>query len=516
MTIKRLGALYYVLATLMIAAYCSSSVSALIPALPVQVKVTIPDGYMLEEGQADVITVGSAAGNLEAFCLGIQGSLYRYDNYTMTGTPWVLMDLKSVDGYTVPWPLEDVSMSSDGVLCIIDARGKAWQYDWDKKAWSQLINGTANEGLVLSFIAVGSEDNIWAVDLKNKNLLQYSENGWVVKQEGGAIYVAAGSDGTVVGINEAGMAFSYMGNDDWDDMTGAKLSRVAVGSSENILGIGLNGELYKFAGKIATHDAAELAAQPSAAPAPAAQPTKADKADKKTKKGSTWKRGKKAAKKAAQSATPASVNPLANPVLAPGASPSDTVAGSVSDSKWTQIGSGFAECAINAAGTVFAIDSNDAIYHFGDTAVPVESEEDDTETIAAPATTTAAPAATTPAATPTTAPADKDKADKKADRASKKADKKAGKAEGKKKAVKRAGKKGKKLVKAKTADAATAMPTATTAAATKVRKPAALTRWQAKKSKKLSVKETPKQPRKKAKKAHLTVDQAAAAAATPA
>src|SRR5437588_7383083 len=36
-------------------------------------------------------------------------------------------------GKDLAQPLEGVSVSSDGVMCVLDHKGRAYMYDWDKK-----------------------------------------------------------------------------------------------------------------------------------------------------------------------------------------------------------------------------------------------------------------------------------------------------------------------------------------------------------------------------------------------
>lgn len=212
-------------------------------------EINTPDDFNLELSfvVGSQISVGSRNGELEQWMLDVNGKLYRYDDYTMLPNSWVSMDARTIDGSNLSGSLALLSVSSDGVLCVLDKNGQAYMYDWDKKVFVRMINGTGNEGLVLNELSVGNKDTIFAVDLTNRDLLQYTPKGWTVLEEDAVVSVGAGLDGTVVVVNEENDAYLYLGNSQWKLIPGdVDIVRVAVGDKNNMWALGPDGETYQL------------------------------------------------------------------------------------------------------------------------------------------------------------------------------------------------------------------------------------------------------------------------------
>src|SRR5207247_3051115 len=94
------------------------------------------------------------------------------------------------------------------------------------------------------------KDNIWAIDGKSRNVMQYTDAGWGIVRKGEAVCVAAGVDGTVIVINEVGKSFSYIGDGNWEDIPGVRLARIATGDAHDVWGVGVDGELFMFTGMV--------------------------------------------------------------------------------------------------------------------------------------------------------------------------------------------------------------------------------------------------------------------------
>lgn len=249
----------------------------------------VPPNFKEEVGFADEVAVGSNKnGELLAFRLDADGDLYLFDPYTMKADAWISVTPDAAGDADIPAPLQAITVSSDGTMCVLDANGKGWMTDlnthstlsmWtkdlrstpetNKLVFNKMLDGAGNESLSLESISAGSQKSIWAVDGKNKNILQYTPSGWKIIQKGEALYVAAGIDNVivnnvsvenVVALNEKGEAYRYLGNGKWDDLPGVRLARIAIGSRGNIWGIGPAGELYicRRAGMTADHDMHEF------------------------------------------------------------------------------------------------------------------------------------------------------------------------------------------------------------------------------------------------------------------
>lgn len=213
----------------------------------------LPAGFEEEYNKVDFETIacGSRDGALEVWATGEDGLLYHYDDKSMAVDPWEAIEAKDEKG-TVLKPVKAVSVSADGTMVILNNAGKAYKYDLAKKLFTALPVGDGNEKLTLEFISVGNKNNIWAVDLDTKNILQHSATGWIVRGNGIGIYVAAGVDGTVVALDEKGKASKYFGKDKsgkdkWTAMGTQSLDRVSVGDKNNIWGVD-DGRLFQYGG----------------------------------------------------------------------------------------------------------------------------------------------------------------------------------------------------------------------------------------------------------------------------
>lgn len=201
--------------------------------VPVEIPINLPDKFEAEEGKVKRVTVGSRDGELEAWGIGFDNQLYRYDTYSMAPLPWTKQEFKDAAGAVMKF--EDVSCASDSTLVAIDDHGKALRFDWAKKAWSAIDPGKGNENLDLEFISAGNKDCIWAVDADDKDIYELTATGWVVRADGIGTYVACGVDGTVIALNTKGAAFRY-NSGKWIEMPGVILERLAVGDKDNIIG----------------------------------------------------------------------------------------------------------------------------------------------------------------------------------------------------------------------------------------------------------------------------------------
>lgn len=201
--------------------------------LTAQVAINLPEAFEAEEGMAKCVAVGSRGGELEAWALAFDDQLYRYDVYSAAPLPWVKYEFKDASGSVMKFL--DVSCASDGTMVALDLQGKALRYDWDQKTWRPIAPGQGNEGLALDVISVGNGGCIWAVDVDEKNIYELTGQGWQLRANGIGIFVAAGIDGTVVGLNQKGEVFRYQ-QGAWIAMPGVELERIAVGNRNYIIG----------------------------------------------------------------------------------------------------------------------------------------------------------------------------------------------------------------------------------------------------------------------------------------
>ncbi len=201
--------------------------------VPVEIAINLPEGFEAEEGKVKRISVGSKNGELEVWSVGFDAQLYRYDTYSMSPLPWVKQEFKDAAGVVMRF--DDVSVSSDGMMVALGEKGNALRFDWTTKAWTAIAPGAGNELLDFEFITVGKNGCIWAVDSDEKDIYELTNTGWAVRVDGFGSYVAAGVDGTVVGLNIKGEAFRFE-NGKWIEMPGVLFERVAVGNADHIIG----------------------------------------------------------------------------------------------------------------------------------------------------------------------------------------------------------------------------------------------------------------------------------------
>lgn len=206
----------------------------------------IPSDFILEGGTAQDVTVGSKDGELKAYVLGLDGQMYMYEADTKSAVPWIKQ--VAVDKKNSPIrAFKDISMSSDGGLCALSDNGKAYIYSWQQKQFQEIPGGVGNENLLFDKIAIGNVNNIWAVNQESKNIYRLGEKGWELRAADAGVFVAAGFDGTVMGIADNGDVFKYdQANNGWIAYPGVKMSSIAVGSYDYIYGIYKNERLYEL------------------------------------------------------------------------------------------------------------------------------------------------------------------------------------------------------------------------------------------------------------------------------
>lgn len=137
-------------------------------------------------------------------------------------------------------PVAPVAVASKGALKIAQEIKAGRHEDWVPRAssssnehghWERVTPGAGNEGLVFDQLAAGDENTLWGV-AKGALYQHTPKHGW--KQRGRGVYVAVGSDGTVVSLDAAGNLSEYQGNkvkdadEAWELVPNIKLSSVAV------------------------------------------------------------------------------------------------------------------------------------------------------------------------------------------------------------------------------------------------------------------------------------------------
>jgi hypothetical protein len=223
----------------------SEEVAKDVPALfEVKVTANLPEGFFPQAATASRLAVGSRNDKLMAFSLSLYfDELRQFNLASMDPNPWKKFVAKDQTGKEIT-SFDDVSFSSDGVLCILDGDGKAFKYDWEKGLFIPLLLGAGNENLVLSQISVGNNEDIWAVDEDNDTIYEYGKDGWEKRDRGN--YVAAGVDGTVMALNVNNELFEYK-DGGWVFVPDVKFSSITVGSKDHVYGT--------FEGQLWTRDA---------------------------------------------------------------------------------------------------------------------------------------------------------------------------------------------------------------------------------------------------------------------
>jgi len=239
-----------------IPAPASSSVTSGTPANPVTKTPTSPDisqapinttnlpqEFSDDGAHAEVVTVGSSRdGKIEAWKIGnTDFALYRYDQNSVAPDAWVKQVTKDDKG-TVITAFDDISTSSDGVVCAISSSGKAYMLNTSKNYWEE-IPASNSHRLKFGKISVGSANNIWTIEKATNNIyqllfnkeskiggLKINSNEWVLKSING-LDVAAGIDGTVIAISTQNKVYQLV-NNTWKEIPGLQLTNAAVGSKD--------------------------------------------------------------------------------------------------------------------------------------------------------------------------------------------------------------------------------------------------------------------------------------------
>lgn len=216
--------------------------------------VNVPAGFSTEVNEfastasdASDITVGSVNGQIEAWMIDTDGNLHRYDAHSMSADPWIKQNPRMSGGEV---DIVDASASSDGYVAAVDEHGKIHLFDAAKNLWSE-INATNGRGLKFDRVSIGNKNLIFAIEEEKNNIYQLVDNNWVLRTQGVGAQIAAGIDGTVIGLNASGEAYVFSvdktGRAVWtkemyiDPITKEKkellLTRVAVGSNDHVWGI---------------------------------------------------------------------------------------------------------------------------------------------------------------------------------------------------------------------------------------------------------------------------------------
>jgi len=307
----------------------------------------LPEGFLAENGVYSRVTVGSHDGTLSLLVLTKdKKTLKTYNKFSLAENPWEEFSNRIGAGGTIS-TFKDISVASDGTLWAINENGKVYQYDWTQKSFKS-VDAPRSSGANIDFdiIAAGSNDSIWTVDLKERNLYYFKEGKkggkgtWelINSSKGSVIYVAAGLDDAVVAVNDKGETKYNIQDekniDKWLSMKGGTSGfvKVAIGNRDNILGIKDDGSLWQF-----------IDVTP--------KPVEAPKTDDATKAADTTKTAEKVVPKVETLTTE---QWLARCEWKPVVS---TTSKSVL---------GIKDVAVNAAGTTFVLDGNGNIIRKGD------------------------------------------------------------------------------------------------------------------------------------------------------
>lgn len=198
--------------------------------------------YMLEEGAALYVGVGNdSKKDILAWIINEDGNSLSTFNQTATDPKnvWSVAVANDANNKPLATPFSGISVSSDGVVCVLDANGKAFRYNG--KTFDALIDGEATS-VQFSNITVGSKDQIFALgvadDTGSSDVYRYDEKkGWSKREKfKDAVYIVAGLDGTIVVLNQDGTPLLYSGKKS-DVMGTVTFDAVAVGNKDNILGL---------------------------------------------------------------------------------------------------------------------------------------------------------------------------------------------------------------------------------------------------------------------------------------
>ncbi len=131
-------------------------------------------------------------------------------------------------GSNAPGDVISLSVASDGAVFGVNSNAQIYRRITDNN-W-QLYEGD------LAQIAVGDQDNVWAVDKQERIVrLVSNPNAWQ-RISASLTQVSAAADGTVWGINANKQIYHYQGNNSWQQLSGS-LDQVAVGSEQEVWGL---------------------------------------------------------------------------------------------------------------------------------------------------------------------------------------------------------------------------------------------------------------------------------------
>jgi len=271
--------------------------------------MAIPNGWTEEGDGANVVAVGSENNNLIAYGIQIQtdaegqenGVLLQYQSGSMDVNPWKPV-LAVNDASGNPIDVSDVSVASDGTVCIVSAIGQVitggttsnvggvqtttggtvsatggviYQYNANNKNWVALPtkNNQNNKVTMFDGVSVGNKNNIWATEANSNNVYQLvkdvkdvNKDLWTLRSNA-CTTLSVGLDNTVLAINTVNNVFSYDAiKNIWNQIyytapaatatpgtTGAtavttapqklplQLTQVSVGNKDNAWGINNNG-----------------------------------------------------------------------------------------------------------------------------------------------------------------------------------------------------------------------------------------------------------------------------------
>lgn len=128
---------------------------------------------------AFVSVSGGASNNIWA--VGTDGTFYQN-----TGSGWTKI-ASSRTG-------KQVSVASDGTVCVLDSQQQIWRYDTTQAVWSQV----SPPGSVYIYLSCGSATSICTIGTNN-GYFQYDGKNWNVIGAYGLL-VSVASDGTIWGI----------------------------------------------------------------------------------------------------------------------------------------------------------------------------------------------------------------------------------------------------------------------------------------------------------------------------
>lgn len=214
--------------------------------------VVVPEGFEQEAGLATSIGVGSF--EKELLIVKFDGKLKRYVADSMSEQPWDTIATKDAAGKEIKG-IGSVSVSSDGVIGINNADGDVFVYDRAKRFFNKLAKGDGNEAVIIQQFSFGKKEVLWGID-QTGTIYQYDfeAKSWMDRSpENTAVAISAGIDGSVYAVNTANKVFQHNGLDantglaKWKSIPDLKLSTVSVASKDMAWGI-YNGQLMQMTG----------------------------------------------------------------------------------------------------------------------------------------------------------------------------------------------------------------------------------------------------------------------------